>query len=159
MEQVGGTPPPQIAPRRAASSAPQPPRPSPLARSRSAESVAALAQEWLAACRQGNYAVVQRGIREGWAPVNATDPTGGYTALMHCCVSGQMLGLLLGCRGIDVNLTGASDGTTPLLLAVRYRSPRFVNALLRAGARLLACDAKGNSALHKAAANPNESTL
>ena len=155
----GGVPPRPIAPHRAASSTLQPPRPPPLARARSAESVAGVAQKWLAACRQGNYAIVQRGIREGWAPVNAIDPTGGYTALMRCCVSGQMLDLLLGCRGIDVNLTGASDGTTPLLLAARYRSPRSVDALLRAGARLSTCDAKGNSALHKAAANPNESTL
>ena len=130
----GGVPPQPIAPHRAASSTLQPPRPPPLAGARSAESVAGVAQKWLAACRQGNYAIVQRGIREGWAPVNAIDPTGGYTALMRCCVSGQMLDLLLGCRGIDVNLTGASDGTTPLLLAARYRSPRSVDALLRAGA-------------------------
>ena len=161
LEAPGGDDRP-IAPHRAASTAlqpPQPPRPPPLARSRSAESVAALAHKWLAACRQGNYAIVQRGIQEGWAPVNAIDPTGGYTALMRCCVSGQMLDLLLGCRGIDVNLTGASDGSTPLLLAARYRSPRSVDALLRAGAQLSVCDVKGNTALHKAAANPNESTL
>ena len=100
---------------------------------------------------------MQSGIREGWAPVNACDAV-GYTALMRCCVSGQMLELLLGCSAVDVNATGAPDGTTPLMLAARYRTARTVEALLRAGARG-GRDARGSSELHKAAANPNESVL
>jgi ankyrin repeat protein len=113
--------------------------------------------KWLSACRRGSYATVQSGIREGWAPVNACDAV-GYTALMRCCVSGQMLELLLGCSAVDVNATGAPDGTTPLMLAARYRTARTVEALLRAGARG-GRDARGSSELHKAAANPNESVL
>ena len=117
----------------------------------------ALKLKWLSACRRGSYATVQSGIREGWAPVNACDAV-GYTALMRCCVSGQMLELLLGCSAVDVNATGAPDGTTPLMLAARYRTARTVEALLRAGARG-GRDARGSSELHKAAANPNESVL
>ena len=122
-----------------------------------ASSPEALKLKWLSACRRGSYATVQSGIREGWAPVNACDAV-GYTALMRCCVSGQMLDLLLGCSAVDVNATGAPDGTTPLMLAARYRSARTVEALLRAGARG-SRDARGCSELHKAAANPNESVL
>ena len=103
----------------AAAAAPSPVRP-PLVRAQSLDSAESRKLKFIAACRQGNYALVQRAIQEGWAPVNAVDP-GGYTALMRCCVSGQMLDMLLGCSGIDVNLTGATDGTTPLLLAARYR--------------------------------------
>ena len=117
----------------------------------------ALKLKWLSACRRGSYATVQSGIREGWAPVNACDAV-GYTALMRCCVSGQMLELLLGCSAVDVNATGAPDGTTPLMLAARYRTARTVEALLHAGARG-SRDARGSSELHKAAANPNESVL
>ena len=117
----------------------------------------ALKLKWLSACRRGSYAAVESGIREGWAPVNACD-AGGYTALMRCCVSGQMLELLLGCPAVDVNATGAPDGTTPLMLAARYRTARTVEALLHAGARS-GRDARGSSELHKAAANPNESVL
>ena len=58
-----------------------------------ASSPEALKLKWLSACRRGSYATVQSGIREGWAPVNACDAV-GYTALMRCCVSGQMLDLL-----------------------------------------------------------------
>ena len=116
------------------------------------------AQKWLSACRRGSYADVSSGIREGWAPVNAVEAS-GYTALMRCCVSGQMLDLILGCRDVDVNLTGAADGTTPLHLAARYRTPRSVEVLLRMGAAIERRDAKGSTVLHKAAANPNERTL
>ena len=122
-----------------------------------ASSPEALKLKWLSACRRGSYATVQSGIREGWAPVNACDAV-GYTALMRCCVSGQMLELLLGCSAVDVNATGAPDGTTPLMLAARYRTARTVEALLHAGARG-SRDARGSSELHKAAANPNESVL
>ena len=73
-------------------------------------------------------------------------------------VPGQMLELLLGCSAVDVNATGAPDGTTPLMLAARYRTARTVEALLHAGARG-GRDARGSSELHKAAANPNESVL
>ena len=55
-----------------------------------AASPEALKLKWLLACQRGSYATVQSGIREGWAPVNACD-AGGYTALMRCCVSGQLL--------------------------------------------------------------------
>lgn len=69
-----------------------------------------------------------------------------------------MLDLLVGCSAVDVNATGAPDGTTPLMLAARYRTARTVEALLHAGARG-GRDARGSSELHKAAANPNESVL
>ena len=117
-----------------------------------------LKQRWFSATKNGRYASVQSGIREGWAPLNACDQ-GGYTALMRCCVSGQLLELLLGCKGVDVNLTGAPDGTTPLMLAARYRTSRVVDSLLKADADLGGRDAHGNTVLHKAAANPNEGAL
>ncbi|KAL1529635.1 hypothetical protein AB1Y20_000577 [Prymnesium parvum] len=111
------------------------------------------AAQWLMHVRRGSYKGVKEAIRDGWAPVNATDDA-GFTALMRCCVSGQMLELVLGCEGCDVNHSAAPDGSTPLLLAARHRSVRTVHTLLRRGARF-SRDAKGATVLHKAAANPD----
>jgi len=118
-----------------------------------AEADAAAAARWLSMVRRGSYKAVSDGIRQGWAPINSADEA-GFTALMRCCVSGQMLELVLDGKGCDVNHTAAPDGSTPLLLAARHRSVRTVHTLLSRGARLTR-DTKGASVLHKAAANPN----
>ena len=118
---------------------------------------ASAARKWFTLVRKGNYAGVQAGLREGWAPVNATDPV-GYTALMRCCVSGQLLEVLLGRADVDVNLSNSADGATALLLAARHRSARTVHALLKRGATFTR-DASGNSVLHKAAANADPAVV
>ena len=116
-------------------------------------------QQWRALVRRGgSYARVLQGIREGWAPVNETDAA-GFTALMQCCVSGQMVDLLIECATCDVNASAAPDGSTPLLLAARYRNPSTVGALLGRGAVLGHRDVKGASVVHKAAANRDVETL
>ena len=46
---------------------------------------AAAVKRWMTMIRSGSYASVQSSLRQGWAPVNATDAA-GYTALMRCCV-------------------------------------------------------------------------
>lgn len=107
--------------------------------------------------RGGSYKAVQQSLREGWAPVNATDAA-GYTALMRCCVSGHLLEVLLGCEEVDVNASSAPDGSTALLLAARHRSARTVHALLRRGAAFTR-DASGCSVLHKAAANSDPAVV
>ena len=118
---------------------------------------AAAVKRWMTMIRSGSYASVQSSLRQGWAPVNATDAA-GYTALMRCCVSGQLLEVLLGCDDIDVNGGRAPDGATALLLAARYRSVRTVHALLRRGA-MFTRDVNGCSALHKASANSDPAVM
>eukprot|EP00966_Prymnesium_polylepis_P325945 7381877-Prymnesium_polylepis.1 len=115
-----------------------------------AEADAAAAARWLSMVRRGSYKAVSDGIRQGWAPINSADEA-GFTALMRCCVSGQMLELVLDGKGCDVNHTAAPDGSTPLLLAARHRSVRTVHTLLSRGARLTR-DTKGASVLHKVCA-------
>ena len=90
------------------------------------------------------------------APLDATD-SAGYTALMHCCVSGHMVALMLD-SGCDVNLSEAPNGSTALLLAARYRSVHTVHSLLSRGARLTR-NANGASALHMAVGNPDSTTV
>lgn len=114
-------------------------------------------KRWMAQVRKACYAEVQSGVRDGTAPINATDAA-GYTALMRCCVSGQLLEVLLSCADCDVNLSHATDGLTALLLAARHRSARTVHALLRRGASFTR-DALGCSALHKAAANSDPAVV
>ena len=121
------------------------------------DSTADASRKWLGLVRKGCYAGVQASMREGWAPVNATDAV-GYTALMRCCVSGQLLEVLLGCSECDVNLTHAGDGATALLLAARHRSARTVHSLLRRGA-LFTRDGAGCSVLHKAATNADPAVV
>lgn len=115
------------------------------------------AKRWMELVRKACYAGVQSGLRDGWAPVNSTDAT-GYTALMRCCVSGQLLEVLLGSPKCDVNVIAASDGSTALLLAARHRSARTVHALLRRGA-IFTRDVSGCSVLHKAAANTDPAVV
>ena len=117
----------------------------------------AAARKWMGLVRRACYAGVQQALREGWAPLNTTDAV-GYTALMRCCVSGQLLEVILGCPECDVNLSRASDGSTALLLAARHRSARTVHALLKRGA-ILSRDLAGCSALHRAAANPDPAVV
>ena len=112
--------------------------------------------QWFLLVRCGSYKAVQKCLREGWALVNATDKA-GYTALMHCCVSGRLLEALLGCSEVNVNLR-ANDGNTALHLAARYRSASTVHALLRRGAAFTR-DVSGCSVLHKAAANSDPAVV
>jgi hypothetical protein len=112
--------------------------------------------QWFGMVRRGSYKAVQKSLREGWAPVNATDKA-GYTACMHCCVSGRLLEALLGCKEVNVNMQ-ANDGNTALHLAARYRSASTVHALLRRGAAFTR-DVSGCSVLHKAAANSDPAVV
>ena len=112
--------------------------------------------QWFLLVRRGSYKTVQKSLREGWAPVNATDKA-GYTACMHCCVSGRLLEALLGCKEVNINMQ-ANDGNTALHLAARYRSASTVHALLRRGAAFTR-DVSGCSVLHKAAANSDPAVV
>ena len=56
------------------------------------EAEAAALKRWLALVKVGSHADVQAALRDGWAPVNATD-SAGFTALMRSCVSGKLLEL------------------------------------------------------------------
>jgi ankyrin repeat protein len=113
--------------------------------------------KWFNLVRKSDYKGVRDSIRDGSAPLNATDSQ-GYTALMRCCVSGQLLEVLLACTDLDVNQSSAADGSTALLLAARHRSARTVHALLRRGASFTR-DARGCSILHRAAANSDPAVV
>ncbi len=121
------------------------------------EAEAAALKRWLALVKVGSHADVQAALRDGWAPVNATD-SAGFTALMRSCVSGKLLELLLSSPRCDVNAGASTDQTTALLLASRHRSARIVHTLLRRNA-LLSRDTSGSTALHKAAANSDTAVL
>ena len=114
------------------------------------------ARNWFHLIRTGCHAGVQASLRAS-APINATDGS-GFTALMRCCVSGQLLEVLLACPDLDVNKSSAKCGSTALLLAARYRSARTVHALLKRGAAFTR-DALGCSVLHKAAANSDPAVV
>eukprot|EP00967_Tisochrysis_lutea_P006515 scaffold7724_cov27-Tisochrysis_lutea.AAC.1 len=77
---------------------------------------------WHSAVRRGSFSLVSSALAQQSSPVNEVD-SGGFTALMRCCVSGQLLSLLLEHAGVDVNASGAPDGSTALLLACRSGSP------------------------------------
>jgi len=122
----------------------------------SAASAEERVERWHQAVRRGSHSAVQNCLRDGWAPVNATD-SAGYTALMRSCVSGRLLALLLDTE-CDVNATAAADRSTALLIASRHRSARIVDHLLQKGARMTR-DRTGATVLHKAAANSDPSVL
>jgi ankyrin repeat protein len=98
--------------------------------------------QWFLLVRRGSYKTVQKSLREGWAPVNATDKA-GYTACMHCCVSGRLLEALLGCKEVNINIQ-ANDGNTALHLAASNGHLDCCSLLVECNAHVNArCDADG----------------
>ena len=81
-------------------------------------------------------------------PVNQPDPFGA-SPLQYVAEPGSLLDLLVE-RGADANLA-ADDGTTPLMAATQSRRSALVSALLALHARADDVDARGFSALHRAA--------
>ncbi len=138
----------------------------------------------IAAAARGHGAIVKLLLDNG-ADVNARETQFGGTPLIHAVRGGpaetvrlhrgkkrskkvtgvagkdntEIVRLLLGKKGADLEVRDAKEGRTALLWAARYDQPDTVQALLDKGADPQAKDKQGNTALALAAVFANPDTL
>lgn len=109
-----------------------------------------------AACDSNRTGVVEELVKHG------ADPNIGGGSFAHPIVAATqraqpgILRLLLDAPGIDVNVTGGEDRSTPLINAATHMTTDFVELLIQRGADINAQNSSGDTALIMAACKGNK---